>query len=229
MLGLRSVDRVRAVSELEVGDIIAWEGEACAVWEILGEQAEKGEVSRKLALVIMGGTNHRVTRQETLSATLEVHLLWDALADAYAHEPAPDTEPAPAEAKWFHAPSIDEEVWTGPFASRESAVRDAEDVYPPDDDGVIAFAAAPGHKSDPAQFMVSLHDLVEQVAERAWDEIGMAADDYPDLLPTDELALQRELDRIARRFFPTNMYAVDKARASEITLQTGEGEDAPAT
>lgn len=85
---------------------------------------------------------------------------------------------------WFHASCRDQDTgWPGPFDTREAAIADGRAVY--DHDFVVAEAA----KLDPAEFMMSADQIVDEMSERAdelaeWPRVSDEAKEELDALLT---------------------------------------------
>ncbi len=91
--------------------------------------------------------------------------------------------------RWGYASSEDAESWRGCCLTREEAIEEAIDEYR-DEDGYDGFWIHSGHLVSVETVMPDVDDLLEGMGERAGDEAGEVAEDYPDV--TNEARIELE-------------------------------------
>jgi hypothetical protein len=91
--------------------------------------------------------------------------------------------------RWGYASSKDAESWSGCCLTREQAIDEAIDEYR-DEDGYDGFWIHSGHLVAVETVMPDVDDLLEGMGERAGDEAGEVAEDYPGV--TNEARVELE-------------------------------------
>lgn len=76
---------------------------------------------------------------------------------------------------WFYATSRDTGRWDGFCASREEAIEEATDAYSGE-----PFYVAEGTEQDSAGFFPDADDAIETASQRAYDNCGECAEEWPD-------------------------------------------------
>ena len=77
---------------------------------------------------------------------------------------------------WGYEGSAAAECWNGHCATREEAIKEGRKHYPGE-----AFFVMSGTRCDAASFMPDAAEVLEIAGERAGDEAGEAAADFPDV------------------------------------------------
>jgi hypothetical protein len=97
---------------------------------------------------------------------------------------------------WGYADSDIAERWTGALPTREAAIHEA--LVELDDD---IFWIQQGRHPDPSDFFPSAQELFELARERACDEVGEAAEEWPDV----GLVAEGELDALLKAWMQKHL------------------------
>lgn len=114
---------------------------------------------------------------------------------------------------WCYSPIADAERWDGSCASRDEAIVEGAKEL-----GIAPggkFFVSLGVKPDPAELMPPGHWAIEMAQEKACDEGGEVAEDWPDVTDEAEKELDELLKAWARKHAPVNFWVVGKAE--EVT------------
>jgi hypothetical protein len=84
---------------------------------------------------------------------------------------------------WGYSDDRDTERWIGAEGSREDVIAEGRETYPGQ-----PFWICSGTECSAEQFMPDADDILETAAQRACDEIGDAAEDWPPSVPKEALA-----------------------------------------
>lgn len=106
---------------------------------------------------------------------------------------------------WGYADSRKTERWTGSEVSREAAIAEGRKLYPGQD-----FWICSGTKCEPARFMPDADWIVEDASNRAAEEVGEVAEDWPPSAPKEAMAeLDAFLEAWAEKHMPCEFWLAD--------------------
>lgn len=89
------------------------------------------------------------------------------------------------ESVWGYSSSPDAEQWSGECETREEAIAEGRAEYEGEEFWIVE-----GKRLDPARFMPDPDRILDEAGERAFDEVGDIAEDFPETTKEarDELA-----------------------------------------
>ncbi len=107
---------------------------------------------------------------------------------------------------WGHGLNRDEESWSGAYETREEAIEDGRDTYEDE-----AFHVKSGTVPDTGEWLYDVaEDFVDRLGERAYEEVGELAEDWP---PTPSKEAANELQEFCaawvRKHMPPTFWAAD--------------------
>lgn len=106
---------------------------------------------------------------------------------------------------WGYSDVLDTERWFGRCATRDEAIEQARKEYGRD----VAVYVLQGRADPPSAFMPSVDYILEAAAEKAYDEAGEAADDFPDASDEAREALKNLLASWANEHLTVSFWTCD--------------------
>jgi hypothetical protein len=126
-------------------------------------------------------------------------------------------EPEPGDECWGYSGSRDAEWWTGSLATREEAI--AEALAELEEDVVWIYK---GWKPAAAHFFPDADDLCETAAERASDEVGDPAEEYPEVSDEAKTELNALLEAWAEKHIATPRFWIGDGGEPERIERAGQ-------
>lgn len=146
----------------------------------------------------------------------------------YGESPAPESleaslpgAPSPPRETWCWASAPDAEHWHGGFATKEDAARDAAEDAAGDHPGDKVFVQR-GVLCTPWEFVPQGWQVLSDIHEAATDECGDSAEDYPDVGPEGQAALDRALRLWAEKHVTAHLYRT-AGEVEEVALRPAVG------
>lgn len=110
--------------------------------------------------------------------------------------------------------STNEESFFGEYESQEDALREAINQERVEAGQKLWIGQTAERK---ASNYVGLDSLVEGMAERAYEEVGEAAEGWPDLSPEDQEKLEKLIGDFLNEHSPVSFFAVEDVEKIEVT------------
>jgi hypothetical protein len=148
------------------------------------------------------------------------HHQYDAVRQRLGEKAAPSSgpaEPEPGDECWGYSGSRDAEWWTGSLATREEAI--AEALAELEEDVVWIYK---GWKPAAAHFFPDADDLCETAAERASDEVGDPAEEYPEVSDEAKTELNALLEAWAEKHIATPRFWIGDGGEPERIERAGQ-------
>jgi hypothetical protein len=116
-------------------------------------------------------------------------------------EPAPPSGPTQV---WGYADSDQAEVWLGSASSREEIIKEGREYYRNE-----GFWISSGSPVQASKFTPEGDWVLEAMGERAYDELGEVASDWPDVSSEKAAELTKLLEDWADKNIPCGMWSSD--------------------
>lgn len=119
--------------------------------------------------------------------------------------------------RWGHALEANPERWIGSFLSKDEAIDDGLDTY------LDGFYVCGGEVASGADYVPSAEDIETQIWQAAYDDVGDAAEKFPDLSEEAREELRRFLNRwtdqhVRPRFWVPNKKTIQQINPNQLGL-----------
>ena len=118
--------------------------------------------------------------------------------------------------RWGHAPEEHPERWFGSFLSKQEVIAEGKKTYPSNE----AFYVCAGTLANGPGYMPDADELEEMIWQAAHDDVGEAAEDFPDLTEQAKTELSAFLKGWAERHVKALFWNADSKTVQRIEPRT---------